>query len=264
MIAALNENGIQSRIKWAIARDELAGWFSSFDRYRQSLGTDVARWLELHRAGTLIVDRKSGEPKHIFVPRAAASITGTIQPGVLHRTLTPQFFENGLAARFLLTMPPRHPKRWNDVQLAQDLEQRVGEVLDRLIEVDGDWVFGDDEEPDLVPIEHRLTDEAKLLWVAFYNEHGEIQQSATGREAALLAKIEELPARLALIFAAVRKATTDVGVKEWFEVDESDMVAAIRLSRWLLSETLRVYRIVDETDVHRQHRELIDFMRARV
>ena len=44
-----------------LARDELAGWFGSFDRYSQSKGGDMASWVEVHRAGPLTVDRKTGK-----------------------------------------------------------------------------------------------------------------------------------------------------------------------------------------------------------
>ena len=51
-------------------------------------GTDLPNRLELFRAGTLIVDRKTGEPKTIYVPQAATCVTGGIQPGILARALT--------------------------------------------------------------------------------------------------------------------------------------------------------------------------------
>jgi hypothetical protein len=75
-----------------VARDELAGWLGSFTRYKaQKGGTDLPNWLEMHRAGTVIVDRKTAERQTLFIQRAAVSITGGIQPGVLARALTPEF-----------------------------------------------------------------------------------------------------------------------------------------------------------------------------
>ena len=78
-------------------RDELTGWIRSFDAYKKGRGADVAAWLEMWRAGTLIVDRKTGEKKTIYVEGAAISVYGTIQPGALEGALTPEYFENGLA-----------------------------------------------------------------------------------------------------------------------------------------------------------------------
>ena len=59
-----------------LARDELVGWIGGFDRYRQGRGADAHQFLEMHRAGRLIVDRKTGDHRTITVPRAAVSICG--------------------------------------------------------------------------------------------------------------------------------------------------------------------------------------------
>jgi len=71
------------------ACDELAAWLESFDQYRAGHGGDVARWLSVHRADSLLVDRKSGAIKTIFISRAAVSVCGGIQPGTLRRALGP-------------------------------------------------------------------------------------------------------------------------------------------------------------------------------
>src|SRR5207244_2361593 len=83
-----------------LARDELGGWLNAMDAYKpKGKGGDVAHYLEMHRAGQLIVDRKSGPEKLVHVPRAAVSIVGTIQPETLRRALGREHFEDGLAAR---------------------------------------------------------------------------------------------------------------------------------------------------------------------
>jgi hypothetical protein len=39
-----------------VARDELAGWLGSFSRYKgKAGGSDLPAWLEMHRAGTVVV-----------------------------------------------------------------------------------------------------------------------------------------------------------------------------------------------------------------
>jgi hypothetical protein len=55
-----------------LARDELTAWFGSFGRYKgHQGGTDLPAWLEFHRAGSILIDRKTSERRHIFVERAA-------------------------------------------------------------------------------------------------------------------------------------------------------------------------------------------------
>ena len=69
-----------------LARDELAGWIGSFDRYvGKGKGGDSAHWLSMHNGDTIIVDRKTSGT--IYVPSAAVSITGGIQPQILDRVL---------------------------------------------------------------------------------------------------------------------------------------------------------------------------------
>src|SRR5262249_4949790 len=48
-----------------LARDELDAWFGSFTRYRGKGATDRPQWLELHKAGTLIIDRMTRERKRL-------------------------------------------------------------------------------------------------------------------------------------------------------------------------------------------------------
>src|SRR5205085_5883193 len=74
-------------------RDELSGWFNGFNQYKSGgKGSDASQWLELYRGGTLMVDRRSTDRPPIYVPRASASVTGTIQPGILRRGLTREHF----------------------------------------------------------------------------------------------------------------------------------------------------------------------------
>ena len=66
-----NRSSIETPRGLLVARDELAGWLGSFNQYKQGQGGDVAHWLEMHRAGALLVDRKSGDKTTIHVARAA-------------------------------------------------------------------------------------------------------------------------------------------------------------------------------------------------
>src|SRR5262249_1361513 len=96
------------------ACDELAGLISGLNQYKpKGRGNDAARWLALSQGSRLVIDRRTGDRRSIIVPRAAVSICGTIQPGILARVLTPEYFENGLAARVLIVHPPELPKKWS-------------------------------------------------------------------------------------------------------------------------------------------------------
>ena len=120
-----------------VIRDELSGLLRGFDQYKSSKGADVAHFLEMHRAGHLLVDRKTGDRSTISVPRAAVSIAGGIQPEILRRALGEENFENGLAARFLMAMPPRRAKLWRDRTLDRALVDRIAEIYDWLFALEG-------------------------------------------------------------------------------------------------------------------------------
>src|SRR5262249_15366477 len=105
-----------------VARDELSSWLYSFTRYKGGGGvSDVPNWLELHHAGTLMYDRKTGDRRTIIVSKAAASVTGGIQPGTLARALSSEYREAGLGARLLLAMPPKVVKKWSEVEISTEV-----------------------------------------------------------------------------------------------------------------------------------------------
>lgn len=106
-----------------LARDELSAWFDGFDRYVNRRGGDAAKWLEMHGGRSVVVDRKTGADRTIYVPRAAMSVTGAIQPDTLRRVLTPEYRANGMAARLLFTYSPRRPKQWTEADVLPEVEQ---------------------------------------------------------------------------------------------------------------------------------------------
>src|SRR5262249_23501160 len=152
-----------------LARDELAGWICSFDRYggKGKAGADSANWLSMFNGESMIVDRKTGIPRTIHVPQAAVCVSGGIQPSILRRTLGVEHRESGLAARLLLTCPPRKAKRWTEADIDPSAEAELSRLFDRLFELQP--TVGDDSEAR--PVQVRLTAEAKAAWKTYYNAH---------------------------------------------------------------------------------------------
>ena len=146
-----------------VARDELASWLGSFKQYKgRSEGSDLPNWLEMHMAGTVIVDRKTGDRKHYFVERAACSVTGGIQPGVLSRALTPEFLDAGLSARLLTAMPLRLPKRWSELEVSLTAEHDYQDLVDKLLGLDFGIAPNTGEK---IPHVLHLDTDAKDTWV---------------------------------------------------------------------------------------------------
>jgi hypothetical protein len=81
-------------------REELAGWWRSFNRY----GGDGERkfWIEAYDARPYTIDRKkNGRP--IVIPRLAMCVLGGVQPDALSDMLLGE--QDGFAARFIFAFP---------------------------------------------------------------------------------------------------------------------------------------------------------------
>jgi hypothetical protein len=243
-----------------LARDELAGWIGSFDRYaagRGRAGADSANWLSMFNAESIIVDRKTGIPRTIHVPQAAVCVSGGIQPAILQRALGLEHRESGLAARLLLTCPPRKVKRWTEADIDPSAEAELARLFDRLYELQP--TTGDDGEPR--PVLVRLDREAKTAWTTYYNAHAAEQADLTGDIASAWSKLEEYAARLALVVHYVRWAAGDV-VNET-RLDLASMNAGITLAGWFKHEARRVYAMLDESDAERDQRRLLEWIESR-
>jgi hypothetical protein len=243
-----------------LVRDELSGWVRGFDAYKKGKGNDAAQWLELHRAGTLLVDRKSGTPRTIHVPTAAVSVCGGIQPEILRVALGTEHFENGLAARLLLTMPPARAKRWTEDDVDGEQVEEVEWVFEALLEMKmaksatGGWV----------PVDYPLTASGKAAWIGFYNEHAAEQVEIGGGDlAAAWSKLEGYAARLAMVVHCVRAVGYGPGLEASGAVDGESVAAGVAMVRWFGAETERIYGVLREPDEERGQRRLAELVRAR-
>ena len=241
-----------------LCRDELAGWIKGFNSYKGGRGGDETAFLELHRAGTLLVDRKSGIPKTIHVPNAALSLCGGIQPGILQQTLGRENFENGLAARILMAMPPRIAKQWNEHDIDLETAGEVQAVFEELLRLEMAVDWNQKASPKVL----KLGPEAQAAWIDFYNDHA-VRQAELGEGdlAAAFSKLEGYTARLALVIHCVREADGDVSLAPDDCIDAESIHRAVRIVRWFCDETRRIYAQFGETDEQAQQRKLLEIIR---
>jgi hypothetical protein len=239
-----------------MVRDELSGWFA-FDRYVQGRGGDAAKWLEMFGGRPMVVDRKTGGT--LYVPRAAVSIAGGIQPETLRRALGQEHRDNGLAARLLFAMPPRRAKRWSEADVNPATETAVAAVFDRLFNLTPETGEDGGEQPRLVT----LGDGGKRVWVAFYNEHATEQVELSGDEAAAWSKLEGYAARLALVVHLTRWAAGDATLHDPSRVDGVGVKAGVVLARWFGCEARRVYSILGESDEEQEMRRLVEWIERK-
>ena len=243
-----------------LERDELRGWIGSFDRYASGTRSrsDEAHWLSMYNSGAILVDRKSAGGGVIHVPRASICITGGIQPGTLRRALSAEHRESGLAARLLMAYPPRTPKHWTEGAMLPEIADGYANLFPRLLSLQ--WEERDGER---LPIDMGLSEEAKQVYVDFYNSHNQETARHTGDLAAAWSKLEETPARLALVIELVTWAGSGA-MRQPEEISLRSMEMAIGLTEWFKNETRRIYALLftgDADGTPTERERLIQFLR---
>lgn len=241
-----------------LACDELASWLGGFTRYAGGSGrpsSEAARWLPMHRAGALKVDRKTSPP--LRIERAALNIAGLIQPGVLAAALTGTDYDSGLVARLLLSMPPTPTRRWRPGGLSPMVEGAFGSLVSRLYALD----MPEDEHGTPLPRAIPLDEEAGRHWAGYYDALNADMAGEDERTRAMLSKLEGGAARLALVVhlgrvAGGEDARSDV-------IDGQSMRRGIELAVWFRREGERVYNRLAESDEDREDRQLLDLVRRK-
>ncbi len=250
-----NPHGIVQR------RDELAGWFD-FDRYKSGKGVGSnARWIELFHGRSVSIDRRTSDP--IFVARAAMSIAGGIQPGVLSRVMDPNNLESGLVARFLFAMPEAIPKRWSDATIDPVVSERMHGLVERLHSHTMYSVAPDASAENPKPHVMGLDPDATRAFGLFVDQHNESIQNQPEHIGSAWTKLECYVPRLALIIHLVREAAGDATLLESEFIGLDSIQAAIGLVEWFKTETNRLYTILAMDKSQQEDLRVIEWINAQ-
>jgi hypothetical protein len=233
-----------------IKKDELSHWFESMDQYHGAKGADVGQWVSLHTAVLFAFDRSTDKRSdRVWQPRVC--ITGGIQPKVLRRLLTEDFFDRGLPARFLFAHPPFIQDRWTEATVPDDLRDAVLKLFEKL------WLLQpEDKDGRCDPKLLTLDEDAKAIFVEFYDECGAASTEAREQEEAAWCKLAGYATRLALVGQLARDPNAQI-------VNGEVMQAACDLARWSGREAVRIYATLVETQEQREARELCEFVERR-
>lgn len=240
-----------------LACDELAAWLN-FGRYSANGGraaSEASRWLPMHRAQPLKVDRKTAPP--IRVERAALNVSGLVQPGVLATALTGTDFDSGLVARLLLSMPPIPTRRWQPGGISPMVERAYGAMVEKLYGLD----MPEDEHRTPLPRALALDEHAGQLWAEYYNGLNQDMAGQDERARAMLAKLEGAAARLALVVHLGRVTGGEDAPAN--VIDGESLSRGIALAKWFRREGERVYLRLAEGDDDRDARQLLDLVRHK-
>jgi putative DNA primase/helicase len=155
-------------------RDELSGWFSSFNQYRP--GSDEQFFLQCHAGGPWNHNRKAGD---IFVPDVYLNVLGGFQPEVIsealsrHRTGAGKAVDNGMAARLsLLVWPDPVKTQWIDRQVDAEIRLKVLRLFRDLLNFKPEAFVGPplrDSSSQYPPF--RFTPEGLAIFREWYVEH---------------------------------------------------------------------------------------------
>jgi hypothetical protein len=232
-----------------LASEELAGWLSSFTRYRSGGGSDLPHWLSMHNAGSLAPSRKAYGTK--LVKHAFVCVTGGIQPGVFSKAMnTPEFLASGLLARLLIVYPPEQRKRWTEAVVKEPVRAAYAALLTALANLRP----AADGSPVLLDFAH----EAREKFIQFYDAWNgdEVDNTADENERAALWKLEAYSARLALlhhVVSYIQDGKDDTAAL----ISLTSVQAGIDLVRWFGNEVRRAYALIGETSESRDMRHLL-------
>jgi hypothetical protein len=234
-----------------VKKDELSHWFATFDQYTNAKGADVSQWLSLHTGAFFGLDRRS-DHRHYRIHQPRIALTGGIQPAVLKRTLTEDFFDRGLPARFLLANPPFKQDHWSEAEISERLQKAAAELFQGLWELRPET----DEHKNEQPVLLTLDADAKAEYIAYYNECGAVSAWGDEREEAAWNKLSGYAARLALVGQLAYDPQSTV-------ITGPVMGAACDLARWFGAEAVRIYSGLVEKPEEREQRKLIEFIEVR-
>ena len=217
-------------------RDELTGWLGSIDRYgdgRSPCSADQAFLLSAYGGTPHTVDRRTGNPRHLHIPRSSLWVTGGIQLGLLAQAMGPTQREAGLLARLLLAYPPVRQQKYTEDEVSEETKDALAKTIERLIGLEG--------EESVCP-----SPAAKQLWIAFHDNTCREFSSMTGDLRAAWSKLRDTALRIALIF--------HLASQEAAEVSEATMQRAVVLAEWFKHETQRVYSLLANSKSAREQR----------
>jgi hypothetical protein len=129
-VEALGEILAQQDRGILVVRDELSGWISSMDRYRNGKSTDRAFWVEAYNGGSKPI-RRIGRGR-LYVEVCSVSLLGTIQDDMLDELRA--LAKDGLLQRFLPVMM-RPPERETTVFGVKAATRVYADLIYELIEL---------------------------------------------------------------------------------------------------------------------------------
>jgi len=203
-------------------RDELAGLILDLDKYSGKDGSGRSRLLSAFGSGLWKGTRKD-VLKRTFIPHAALSIFGGIQPRLLPKIFQAEDTEAGFTPRFLFARVQRDiPPVWSEAVVSD----QALEILRRMFERFLSWDFDANGRPHFIGVSL----EAKTVFTEWFNHQAAepFRDPDAQDDEAMLSKLRSYALRFALILHCM-DAVMD-GASELEPVTRDQMRRAIALA----------------------------------
>ena len=244
-----NERGV------ILLREELAQWLGGMNQYKKG-GADESAWCEMFGASPIKVNRKTGESKIIYVPRAAVSVAGTITPGTMRARLGQANWENGLAPRLLMAMPEDRARKECGTPIAETAHD-MRDVFSALYSLP----LIHDDEGRIKPCEYTFSAEAKKVRRNFFAEMEKRRVAAEdGSAKAILSKLQGIQARIALVLHLAAIATGYRTRASKTQIGLDTAAAAVALANWYADENLRICGVLGEDEEEKVLRLVLEWI----
>jgi hypothetical protein len=218
-----------------LLKDELAGWFKDMNKYRA--GSDLEHWLSSWNGESITLNRKTS--KSAFVNEAFIPVLGGIQPTIFDTFYNGDNSENGFIDRMLFTFPDLVVDHYNTKELPYEIiDWYDNSILSMIEQIKSLQNFNEDGE--ITPIIARISNEANEVWIKYFNELTDYQNSDEENEyiKAMIPKQKSYTPRFALIINVIN--SMDGSVQFFDEITKDSMDKAIKLSRYFIEMAKKV------------------------
>ena len=233
-------------IMWRV--DEISGLLSSFDRYSPAgkEGGTRARLLSSYDSGAWKISRRSSE-KDLFVPHAAVSIYGGLQPDMMRRSFDGADRDSGFLPRFQFIRAEKEgPDDWSEAVLSR----KSHELLERITRHLSEFALGKDEQGRELPQIVLLEEGAKVLFVQWFKalalENWEIGDTSAY---AIRRKLNGQALRLCLLLHCLDAVLS--GTSGLSPIPADTMRRALLLADWVKLNQLQTWRLLTEEKTRR-------------
>jgi len=219
-------------------RDEARGIFTDQDKYSNARGSDQVKRLEIYDRRPVQVDRlKKDRVSYVYAP--SLGVLGSIQPATLRDSFNTLDAAAGYLGRFIVLHSQNgKPSLWSEKEMSSRDVALWGKLINHfhyydMIMDDRGWM-----KPRIIDV----TQEAKELYIGYYNELSMLPFMQENVFMEILPKAKEHCLRLCLILHCIHCVVNDID--ELSPVSLDTMRGAIALSRWIYQHQVRTWRMV--------------------